>query len=266
MKFSDLPQKIRRDIHFQTSEDMEHVENGEVQAVVTSPPYWNLKDYQHPNQIGYGESYERYHERLDAVWQECRRVLNDSGTMWIVINKLWRNGRIFHIPYHIAKRCQKLGFFLKEMIIWNKPTAIAGMNKRNLVDKHETIIVLSKNSENYKININVGTLTGKPDYNRDGTRLTDLWRFSVKAGSLRKTPDHKSPYPLELVERIIRISTEPGDTILDPFLGSATTARVALELNRRCIGYEINLDFQKIMAQQLQTIIPSVSLKRFQDF
>lgn len=262
MKFSDLPHKIRRDIHFKTSEDMGDVEDGEVQAVITSPPYWNMKDYQHPNQIGYGESYERYHKRLDTVWRECQRVLNNSGTMWIVINKLWRNGQILHIPYHIARRCQKLGFFLKEMIIWNKPTAIAGMNKRNLVDKHETIVVLSKDPENYKIKVNDGTSSSKPDYNNDGTRLTDLWRFAVKAGSLRKTPDHKSPYPYELIERIVRISTEPEDIVLDPFLGSGTTARIVLKLNRRCIGYEINPIFRKTIAQQLQDMIPLVNQKR----
>ena len=264
MSFEDLPKQIKQDIYFQTSECMNQINAGVIQSIITSPPYWNLKDYQHPAQIGYGDTYEEYLERLDNVWTECKRVLNDTGTMWIVIDKLWRRRSVLHIPFHIAQHCKKIGFYLKDMIIWNKPTAIAGMNNRNLVNKHETILFLSKNKNQYKLNLNAIEIGRKPDFNK--YKLTDIWRFVVKAGSIRNTPNHKAPFPLELIERILRLSTDEGDNVLDPFLGSGTTLRVAISMNRRCVGYEINPDFKAIIAQQLENVNLSIIQKTLKSY
>lgn len=250
MNYKELPIDIRKNIYFKTSENMSEIDDGEIQTIITSPPYWNLKDYNHPDQIGYGETYEKYQERLDKVWSECKRVLDDTGTMWIVVDKLWRKRRIVHIPFHIAQHCQKIGFYLKDILIWNKPTAIAGMYKRNLLNKHESVIFLSKNKNDYKLNLDKMELSKQHDFNEG--KLTDLWRFVVKAGSLRKTPDHKAPFPIELIERIIGLSTDRGDIIIDPFLGSGTTLCVALSMNRRCIGYEINPDFKETIFNQIK--------------
>lgn len=234
---------------------MHQVPSDSVQSVICSPPYWNLKDYGHPKQIGFGESYDIYHKRMDLVWSECKRVLKSTGTMWIVIDKIWYNGEILHIPYDIARHCQALGLFLQDLIIWNKPTAIAGMNERNLVNKYEYIVLLSKDTR-FKFNQPLKKNRMPPDFTRDGKRLTDLWRFAVKAGSIRKTPDHKAPYPEELIERIVQISTDEGDTVLDPYLGSGTTMKVALQLGRRCIGYEINRDFESMIMDRLLHLPP----------
>lgn len=218
-------------IHIGSSERMTKVRDGTVQAVACSPPYWRLKDYGHADQIGRGESYERYHERMDAVWRECRRTLRDDGTMWIVVDKVWEGGDLVHIPLHIAQRCQRIGFALQDMIVWNKPTAIAGMTPRKSVNKHETIVVLSKS--------------------RGGAKLSaeghDLWRVVVKAGSIRRTPEHEAPYPEELIARIVAASTDEGDLVLDPFLGSGTTMKVAVGMGRRCVGYEINEAFKPMI-------------------
>ncbi len=258
MTVSELPDVVARNIHFSTSERMNQVEDETVQSVICSPPYWNLKDYEHPEQIGHGETYDRYHERMDQVWSECRRVLKRSGTMWIVVDKMWHQGEVLHLPFHIAQRCQKLGFHLQDMIIWNKPTAIAGMNARNLVNKYEFVVFLSKNSSHFKFNPLREGEGMPPDYTQDGDMLTDVWRFPVKAGSIKKTPDHKAPYPEELIERIVMISTDNGDTVLDPYLGSGTTMGVALAHGRQCIGYEINRDFEALIVERLRTLPPGV--------
>lgn len=256
MNLQGLLQSVLKGVYFHTSEDMCHVKSGTVQSVITSPPYWNLKDYGHPEQIGHGEDYERYHQRLEKVWSECYRVLNQSGTMWVVIDKITWKGDIVHIPFDIVKHCQKLNFFLKDIIIWNKPTAIAGMSKRNIVNKNEYILFFSKDKRHYKFNPPEESKIATPDFNKENGRLTDLWRFPVKAGSIRKTPNHKAPYPRELIKRIVQISTDVGDTVLDPFLGSGTTMKVALQLNRRCIGYEINRNFAPLIAERLKAIPP----------
>lgn len=222
-------------VHFASSEHMDDVPDASVQAVVCSPPYWALKDYGHGDQIGRGESYEEYHTRLDRVWRECRRALRDDGTMWIVVDKVMDRGEVVPIPFRIATRCQALGFRLLDLIVWNKPTAIAGMTPRNLVNKHETIVVLAKGR-------------GAPKLRAEGE--SDLWRVVVKAGNLRKTPEHEAPYPEELVERILCQSTDEGEVVLDPFLGSGTTLAVATRLQRRCVGYELNETFRGMIAER----------------
>ena len=249
MKFSELPLDIRKSVYFKTSEKMEEI-SGDVQAVITSPPYWNLKNYNHHQQIGKGETYEKYHSRLNNVWTECKRVMKDSGTLWIVIDKIFCKGELLNIPYDIAKNCKEIGFTLKDIIVWNKPTAIAGLNPRNILNKYETVLFFSKSRDKLKLN-NVSINVKPPDSTKDGKTLTNFWRFPVKAGSIRKTPIHEAPYPEELVSRIIQISTDKGDLLLDPFLGSGTTLKTALELGRRCFAYEINEEFADVIAERL---------------
>lgn len=256
MRAGDLPPKIARDIHFATSEKMDKVPDSSVQSVICSPPYWYLKDYEHPDQIGHGESYGRYHERLNLVWSECERTLQPDGTMWIVVDKIWHESDVVHIPYDIAVNCQKLGMYLQDLVIWNKPTAIAGMNDRNLVNKFEYIVFLSKEPRGFKFRQPEESKRPPPDFAPKTGLLTDVWRFPVKAGSIRKTPNHKAPYPEELIARIVSVSTDEGDTVLDPFLGSGTTMKVALEVNRRCIGYEINDAFEPMIVDRLRTLSP----------
>ena len=256
VKPSYLEKIIENNVYFKSSESMYDIKSESIQSIITSPPYWNLKDYGEENQIGFGESYELYQNRLNKVWLECKRVLSKNGTMWIVIDKLWRNRAVINIPLHIAMNCKNMGYYLKDMIIWNKPTAIAGMHKKNLVNKYETIIFLTKDNTKYKLNYEIMNGETRPDFFQN--QLTNLWRISVKSGVLRKTPNHKAPYPLELVERMLLLSTDNSDTVLDPFLGSGTTMRVALQHHRKCKGYEINPNFKLEILEQLKALPHSI--------
>jgi len=260
-----VPLKIRRNIHFKTSETLSEIEDESVQSVVTSPPYWNLKDYKHPKQIGFGETYADYLSRLDAVWSECKRVIKQDGTMWIVIDKIMQTEEITPIPYDIAQRCRKIGFLLQDVIVWNKPTSIAGMNPINLVNKFENVLFLSR-SKHFKLRTPNERRRAPPDWTRDSQRVTDFWRIPVKAGSIRKTPAHEAPYPDELIRRVILLSTDDLDIVLDPFLGSGTTMKVALQLNRRSIGYEINSDFGPVIAEVLSGLQPPHIARGVEEF
>jgi len=242
------------DVYWSSSEEMTEVEDGSVQSVITSPPYWDLKDYGHEEQIGTSdESYERYQDRLDEVWSECYDALRDDGTMWVVVDTVMERGDLKLLPYHIAERAEEIGFFLQDMVVWHKPTAIAGMTDRNVVNKKEYVVYLSKN-EGHTFNGGDGANGLEDPAVSDGERLGNLWRHPVKRGSVGTNVLHKAPYPTSLIDRIVRISSDEGDTVLDPFLGSGTTAKSALRLQRECVGYELNEDFGDAIADRLSDL------------
>ena len=113
--------------------------------------------------------------------------------MWIVVDKIWRDGGLLLIPFDIAKNCEKMGFFLQDIIVWNKPTAIAGMTKRNIVNKFEYVLFFAKKSAGFKLKQPLESLRQPPDFDPKTGKLTNLWRFPVKAGSIRRAPNHKAP-------------------------------------------------------------------------
>lgn len=242
------------DVHWNTSEELSAVADGTVQSVITSPPYWNLKDYGHEDQIGRGdESYEQYHDRLETVWDECYDALREDGTMWVVVDTVMKRGDLRLLPYHIAERAENVGFVLQDMVTWYKPTAIAGMTDRNVVNKKEYVVYLSK-SKDHKFRAEAGQNGPEDPAVADSHRLGNLWRHPVKRGSVGQNVLHKAPYPISLVDRIVEVSTDPGDTVLDPFLGSGTTAEAALELGRQCVGYELNEEFRELIEDRLASL------------
>lgn len=249
---SDLEQFGGLEVHWATSEDMSAVDTESVQSVITSPPYWDLKDYGHDDQIGReDQSYDEYHDRMSEVWSECYDVLRSDGTMWVIVDTVMDRGDLTLLPYHIAERCEDLGFHLQDMIVWHKPTAIAGMTERNVVNKKEYVVYLSKQKD-HVFHDEEERESGKEDpaINGDG-RMGNLWRYPVKRGTTGQNVLHKAPYPSSLINRIVKLSTDRGDTVLDPFLGSGTTAYSALSLDRRCIGYELNTEFEEVIADRL---------------
>ncbi|ELY95713.1 site-specific DNA-methyltransferase [Natrialba chahannaoensis JCM 10990] len=242
------------DVHWSTSEEMTEVKDGTVQSVITSPPYWDLKDYGHEDQIGTADkSYEHYHDRMETVWSQCYDVLRDDGTMWVVVDTVMERGNLQLLPYHIAERAEDVGFVLQDMVTWYKPTAIAGMTDRNVVNKKEYVIYLSK-SKDHKFRDKEGQNGLEDPAVAEGHRLGNLWRHPVKRGTVGQNVLHKAPYPTSLINRIVEVSTEPGDTVLDPFFGSGTTAVSALELDRRCIGYELNEEFREVISERLASL------------
>lgn len=242
------------EVHWRSSEDMESVDEGSVQSVVTSPPYWDLKDYGHDDQIGTSdESYERYHERMQRVWQECYDALSEDGTMWVVVDTVMDRGDLQLLPFHIAERAEECGFVLQDMVTWYKPTAIAGMTERNVVNKKEYVVFLSK-SKDHKFRDGRGSNGSEDPAVGSGHRLGNLWRQPVKRGSVGQNVLHKAPYPVALIDRVVELSTDEGDTVLDPFLGSGTTAYAALDSGRRCVGYELNEEFSEVIEERLEPV------------
>lgn len=247
----------RLPIYWESSECMDQIDNNSIQAVITSPPYYDLKNYGHQEEIGTTDtSYREFHTRLSTVWKECYKKLKSDGTIWVVADTTMnKDGNTRLLPYHIIENMNEIGFELQHSIVWYKPTSLAGMNPKVLANKKEHILLLSK-SKNIELNKRIELSNGveDPAVFPEDEQLGDLWRFPIKRGSLGGNILHKAPFPVDLAKRMIKISTDSGDQVLDPFLGSGTTAQAALELRRQICGYEINKQFKPVVEERVNNI------------
>ncbi|WP_202613134.1 site-specific DNA-methyltransferase [Prevotella ihumii] len=247
------------------SRQMKELANESVHLIVTSPPYWQLKDYGTNNQIGFHDEYETYINHLNLVWKECFRVLHKGCRLCINIGDQFARstyyGRYKIIPIHteIIKFCEMIGFDFMGQIIWQKTTtmntsggaSIMGSypNPRNGIVKldFEYILLFKKQgnapkpSKEQKEN---SAMTNK-EWN---TYFNGHWYFTGA-----KQDKHLAMFPEELPHRLIKMFSFLGETVLDPFLGSGTTALAARNLDRCSIGYEINQDFIPIIKEKIGT-------------
>jgi modification methylase len=231
-----------------------------VHLVVTSPPYWQLKDYGTQNQIGYHENYECYINNLNLVWRECFRVLEDGCRMCVNIGDQFARaayyGRYKVIPIRteIIKFCESIGFDYMGAIIWQKRTTTNTTGGASFMGSFPTPRngVLSIDYEFILIFRKSGTSPKVEKAIKDLSRLTvEEWKEYFSGhwnfGGTRQE-GHLAMFPEELPKRLIKMFSFVGETILDPFMGSGTTSLTAKKLGRNSIGYEINaayVDFAK---------------------
>ncbi len=246
------------------SRKMTELPDESVHLIITSPPYWQLKDYGDENQIGFHDSYEDYINNLNLVWMECFRVLHKGCRLCINIGDQFARsvyyGRYKVIPIRteITKFCEAVGMDYMGAIIWQKVTttnttggaSIMGSfpYPRNGILKidYEFILIFKKLGEPPKIDREAKELS-KLTTEEWNTFFAGHWNFAGE-----KQDKHLAMFPEELPRRLIRMFSFVGDTILDPFLGSGTTSLAAKNLGRNSVGYEINPTFSPIIKDRLQ--------------
>lgn len=251
-------------VFFKNSQRMTEIKNGEAQLVVTSPPYWNLKDYSaDKEQIGnIRGTYRDYLKEIYKVWKECYRILADNGKLVINIGKATTKtkefGRRVEAPMFsdfVQQCCWKIGFDFWDMIIWQKRGNYKVNNKyifgsypypSNFImaaTAFEYILVFRKQGRRSrkptKEEKNVSKLT-QAEWMK---YTTPIWTFPPAS----QQKGHPAVFPEELPNRIIKLYSFVGDLVVDPFLGSGTTLKVCKELKRKGIGYEINKDYRPII-------------------
>ncbi len=234
---------------------MNEVGDKSIHLIITSPPYWQLKDYGRKKQIGFNDSYEDYINNLNLVWDECYRILDNGCRLCINIGDQFARsvyyGRYKVIPIRteIIKFCETVGFDYMGAIIWQKVTTcnttggatIMGSfpYPRNGIIKldYEFILIFKKPGKAKTIpkEIKEKSKMTKEEWNEF---FIGHWKFSGV-----KQDKHLAMFPFELPRRLIKMFSFVGDTVLDPFLGSGTTSLAANKLERNSIGYEINSDF-----------------------
>jgi DNA modification methylase len=252
------------------SRQMNLLSDKSVHLIITSPPYWQLKDYGTTTQIGFHESYQSYINNINLVWKECHRVLYPGCRLCINIGDQFARsvyyGRYKVIPIRteIIKFCETVGFDYMGAIIWRKVTTtnttggatIMGSfpYPRNGILKidYEFILLFKKQGkppQPTKEQKNLSAMT-KEEWN---TYFSGHWKF---AGV--KQNGHLAMFPEELPARLIKMFAFVGDTVLDPFLGSGTTSLAARNLGRNSIGYEINSDFISKIKEKLNVNQPDI--------
>ena len=242
---------------------MKEVPEKAVHLIITSPPYWQLKDYGNGYQIGFDHSYEEYINNLNLVWHECHRILHPGCRLCVNIGDQFARsvyyGRYKVVPIRteIIKFCESIGFDYMGAIIWQKVTTcnttggatIMGSfpNPRNGILKidYEFILIFKKPGIAFKVSKDIKEKS-KMTTEEWNMYFTGHWNFSGE-----KQDKHLAMFPEELPKRLIKMFSFVKDTVLDPFLGSGTTSLAAKNLGRNSIGYEISNEFLPLMKNKL---------------
>jgi site-specific DNA-methyltransferase (adenine-specific) len=244
-----------------------------VQCVVTSPPYWGLRDYDIEGQLGLEETLPQFLNRLVAVFREVHRVLKDSGTLWLNIgdgytsgNRGWRapdkknparamsvrpdtpDGLkpkdLMGIPWRLAFALQDDGWYLRTDIVWNKPNAMPESVKDRPTRSHEFVFMFTKNEKYYY------DLEAVREPREDGKGFRNrrsVWHVNTEAFK----EAHFATFPSALIEPCVLASTKPDDYVLDPFFGSGTVGVVCNRLKRNYVGIELHPEYVALSARRL---------------
>ncbi len=247
-----------------SSEKMAEVPDNSIDLMVTSPPY-NIK-------VNYGNKWknrkivstkgkkyeddlpeEKYRLLLKKVLQESYRVLKDNGSIYINMKNRYVDNQII-TPDFIKEFLPEM--YLRNIIIWNFDWG--GSTNKRYSSRYEYIYFFTKHKKDWKFNLEeiaIPSLNYRPDrYKSQFKNPSDVWTVPIVSGNSCERTEHPAQYPEKLIERIIKCSSNKNDLILDPFLGSGTTAVVAKKLGRRYVGYEINSEYIEIARNRIRNV------------
>lgn len=272
-------------LHGDAGMALKSVPDKHVQCIVTSPPYYCQRDYKADEQLGQEQSPEQYVAKLVHIFNECRRVLQDNGTLWLNLGDKYVDGRLLGMPWRVALALVADGWILRSDIIWQKPNAMPSSVKTRPTTDHEYIFMFSKGtdyyydadairephitfSENSKMKggrNHFGKANGTPEEGKNagnsnlhrgrwdqafhplGRNKRTVW--SIPLSKYREA--HFAVFPEKLVETCLLAGSSQGDLVMDPFSGSGTTLVVASRLNRQFLGIDCNLDYCNMALDRL---------------
>ena len=252
---------------------LKNLPDNSIQCVVTSPPYWGVRDYGTENQIGSEPVLQDYVDTLVDVFSEVRRILTPDGIFWLNIGntytsggRKWRQedsknkGRgmsyrpptpeglkkkdLIGVAWMVAMACQKDGWYLRSDIIWNKPNCQPESVRDRVTNSHEYLFMFTKSEKYYfdQQSIKEPRADGKGLKNR-----RSVWTINTRPFS----GAHFAVFPPDLVEPCILSGSKEGDIVLDPFFGAGTTGLVALEHSRKCVGIELSEGYVALAKERI---------------
>jgi DNA modification methylase len=248
--------------------DLDFISAESVHLVLTSPPYWTLKQYrEHPNQLGSVQHYDTFLAELEKVWRGCYRVLVPGGRLVCVVGDVCLSRRKNHgehtvIPLHasIQEQCRRIGYSNLAPIIWNKIANaqyeaegngggfLGKPYEPNAVVKNDIEFILMERKKGGYRSPSVATrILSVIPADRHKVWFQQVWNGLTGAS----TRQHPAPFPLELAERFVRMFSFVGDTVLDPFAGTGTTSAAAGLWGRNSIGVEVDPDYFSMSVQRV---------------
>jgi len=254
------------------SRNMAEVADTSVHLIVTSPPYWQLKDYGHSEQIGYNDSYESYIDNLNKVWSECNRVLHPGCRLCVNIGDQFARAvtygryKIIPIREEIIRFCESIGLDYMGAVIWQKVTTMNTTGGASIMGSfpyprnglitidYEFILLFKK--------LGIAPNNVSKEIKEKSKLTTEEWRQYFAGhwnfAGQKQGGGHIAMFPEELPKRLIKMFSFVGETVLDPFLGSGTTTKVARELERSSLGYEINPDYLTTIKDKVGLQTPTI--------
>ena len=258
---------------------IDEIKSSVVQALITSPPYWGLRDYDNEEQLGQEDTPEEFVSKLTNIFSQAKRVIKDDGVAWVNIGDTYFGAKggawygensiannetgyqyrlkkkappkhkylkvkdLAGIPWMFARAMQEVGWYLMQDIIWHKPVPMPESVNDRMQKSHEHIFLFSKKPKYY---FDVEAIS-VPKKEGDGwVRRQDVW--SIPTSNYQGA--HFAVFPQKLPELCMKASTREGDIVLDPFMGSGTTAFVAQRLGRKWIGIELNDEYADIINER----------------
>jgi DNA modification methylase len=249
-------------------EVLDQIPHSYVDLIVTSPPYFALKKYpEHPKAIDMS-SLEGYLNDLREVFGKCFSVLKDGSFACVVVGQYTSKDSSFFIPGHLVKILEDVGFRYKREHIWVKPKGTQGIWNRGTTEflkkpyprntminiQHEHILIFQKGND-------------KRIYEKEKLTEQEIkeYSWSVWKIPVSEVKEHPAPFPEEIPKRLIKMYSYQSEIVLDPFLGSGTAAKVALDLNRNCIGIEVNPEYLPLIKRSIdltqKRLLSSVDFK-----
>lgn len=251
---------------------------------VTSPPYYQHRDYGMPGQLGREASLGEYLDRIAAVLRELLRITDETGSCFVVVGDTYRNRKLLLVPHRIALVADEVGWTIRNDIVWSKKDPAPDSPRNRWRSAHEHILFLTKRPSGYRFNADAARIPYSPatqrrwgagqsyggpksagrknardsrmrdgrvfQLNANGCLPTDVWSTACARASVH----HYATFPEPLIRPIIQVCSNTGDLVVDPFAGSGTACRAALEMGRRCVGIELNPEYAALANRGLQTI------------
>lgn len=255
-------------------------DNPQITCTITSPPYGDLKNYGEPDQIGWGQPYVDYLVEMRRVFRTIYQHTRNNGSMWVVADTL-RDGEdrsddipsaMFPLPFDLAAQAADSGWVLRDTIIWQKHKTLPWSNGNRLRNTFEYILHFAKTAS-YKyhvdrlrdpVELEEWWVRWPERYNPRGKVPTNVWQVPIPQQGAwgNSTVQHACPLPPDLVERLLFLSTDEDDIVLDPFAGTGVVIAEANRLGRRALGVELN---RKYVRAYRTEVVPAVALRDSDD-
>lgn len=246
---------------------MRFIADNSVHLVVTSPPYWNLKEYERgEEQLGIIEDYDVFTHELSKVWAECFRILVPGGRVVCVVGDIClsrrKYGRHVVMPLHsdIAVACRKIGFDNLNPILWHKISnaVFEANNSSSFLGKpYEPNAIIKNDVEYILMQRKPGGYRKPTELQREKSKIDkadyDNWFKQIWTLGGASTRNHPAPFPLELASRLVKMFSFYGDTVVDPFCGSGTTMQAAYDSGRNSIGVEVEGAYCKMICDRMES-------------